>query len=199
MSELYWIPNVTDPADADPLVAADLYDHLRIDGTTYDTELAAMIAAATALAQDYLGQQLINATFAVTGRRFPLLSDHPDYAIELPVGPIQSITSIGYTDGNGDAQTVDSGDTTLLDDRDPPLIVPAFGCSWPTARSQLDAVTVTLVAGYGTAGSSVPEKILHAIRFMVAELFRNREATNAQLLTVPVRNLLDACRGGRLP
>jgi len=199
MSELYWIPNVTTPAAADPLEAADVRSHLHIDGTDHDTDLTAMIAAATALAQDYLGQQLINATFEVIGRRFPLASDHPDYAIELPVGPIQSITSIGYTDGNGDAQTVDADDYALLDDRDPPLIVPTYSVTWPWARPQLDAVTVTLVAGYGTAGSDVPEKILHAIKFMVAELFRNREATNAQLLTVPVRNLLDACRGGRLP
>lgn len=88
--------------------------------------------------------------------------------------PLLTITSIAYVDTNGDSQTFSSDDYSADLDSIPGRAVLNYGESWPSTRTQPQAVTVTFTAGYGTA-AAVPEEYKAAIKLLAAHLYENRE------------------------
>lgn len=113
------------------------------------------IAAATAQIDGpdgWLGRALVTQTLDLTiDWGFPQV-------IYLPCPPLQSVTSVTYTDADGDTQTLAADQYRVLTDREPGMIVPAHGVTWPATRWQRGAVTVRYVAGYGLA-AAVPQDI----------------------------------------
>ena len=57
-------------------------------------------------------------------------------------------------------------------------VVLAYDKSFPSIRTQANAVTVVYTAGYGTGTTDVPESIRLAIRLLVGSYYENREATS---------------------
>lgn len=96
------------------------------------------------------GRQLITATYEMTIDGFPTI-------IYLPKAPVQSVTSIQYVDTDGDTQTLATSGYQTDFTSDPARIVEAYGEVWPETRDELNAVTVTFIAGFGDAASDVPE------------------------------------------
>lgn len=97
--------------------------------------------------------------------------------IEVPLPPLQSVSSITYLDGDGGEQTLASTEYQVIKNVEPGLIVPAFGKSWPTVRAQRQAVTVEFVAGYGGA-AAMPEKIKQMILYLVSHWYIQRVPVN---------------------
>ena len=129
---------------AEPLSLAEAKQHLRLEGyADEDTAVAGHIAAATADVETFTTRQIVTATWALTLDYFP-------YEIELPHPPLQSVSSITYVDMDGDTQTVDSDDYTVIKTGLVGRVVEAYEASWPSTRDVPDAVTVTYVAGYAT-------------------------------------------------
>jgi uncharacterized phiE125 gp8 family phage protein len=94
----------------------------------------------------------------------------------LPRNPVQSVSSFTYVDTAGTVQTLPgSGRYQVSNTEESGRITPVFGQIWPVVRWQLDAFTVQFVAGYGDTGAAVPETLKHAIRFLVAHWYDNRE------------------------
>lgn len=168
------ITTVSEPA-AEPLLEAAFLEHSKIyavDNADQTSLFASYIKAARQRVETYLRKRLITQTVKLTMDGFG--SD----AIELPIGPIQEITTVKYVDGTGTLQTMSSADYRLIESQEPALLMPAYGQTWPTPRSgDLGTVEVTLVVGYGDAGSDVPDDILQAIRLLAAHEHENREAT----------------------
>jgi uncharacterized phiE125 gp8 family phage protein len=55
----------------------------------------------------------------------------------------------------------------------------AYGKSWPSVTLQpMNGVVIRFIAGYGDAGSDVPERIRNAIKVLIGNLYENREATD---------------------
>lgn len=162
----------------------------------HDDYLDQLLLAATAAAEKYTGRALLTQTWRLTLDRFPCGE------IRLPRPPVQSVTSITYTDENGDGQTLDSSLYVVAADSQPARIAPAYGEVWPATYLQPEVVTVTFVAGYGNAASDAPLEARHAVRLMVADWFRNREA-NAAIALQPVpmsaKWLLDGLKTGVQP
>lgn len=105
--------------------------------------------------------------------------------IRLPLGPVQSVSSIAYFDTNGASQTFGASNYRAHEDRFGPYVRLASGSAWPDTETRDDAVTVTYVAGYGDNPSDVPEPIRTAIAQVAAHLFENREATGtAELVKI---------------
>ena len=78
----------------------------------------------------------------------------------------------------------------------PARIVEAFNQIWPNTRRVPNAVTVTYVAGYGTARTDVPGTIKSAMKLLMGHWFENREEvvllnTIAQELPRGAKALLD--------
>lgn len=146
---------VTVPA-SEPLTLAEAKTWLRIDESADDSRVAAMIAAAREVIEEHTGRQLITATWRLT------LDEFPEWAIDLPRGPVQSITAVQYVDTAGDTQTLSSASYRFVAAQN--LIEPAYGLSWPITRSQAGAVTIDYVSGTSTA----PERAKQAMRFLLA-------------------------------
>jgi hypothetical protein len=94
-----------------------------------------------------------------------------------------------YSTDNTEYTMCSSTADLFIDEKsEPAKICLAYGKSWPsTTLRSYNAVCLTFAAGYGTAGSDVPQKIRNAILLLVAHLFNNREAvTDKQLTQVPM-------------
>lgn len=181
------------PTD-EPVEVADILAHCRIDATDEDAPyIASLIGTARRWVEQITGRQLITSTRTMSLDAFPCGE------IRLPGSPVQSITSITYTDSAGDAQTwaADQYQADLISV--PARVAPAYGVVYPgTQTGVYNAVTITYVAGYGDAKTDVPQDIRHAIMLLVAHWYENREPVNignivsdipmgAQFLLAPYR------------
>lgn len=172
----------------EPVTLAEVKEHCRIDYTAEDTILAAYISAATEMVEGELNRDIMQRTWDFTFDDFPwggldVKGHWYDGAFYLPRAPVQSITSITYTDEAGNTgQTVASTVYGSDLDEEPGLVYLKKDQDWPTVYDQRDSVTVRFVSGYaGTADSpvsraNVPEAIRVAILMLVADMYYNREA-----------------------
>ncbi len=161
---------ITPPA-AEPVSLGDAKDHLRVDSADDDSLIEGMIAAARRRTEAFLWRSLVTQTLEWTVDRFP----HAATPIRLPQSPVQSITSISYTDDQGNAATLAVADyqTDLVND--PPRIVPAIDSFWPSTQAgKINALVIRFVAGYGDP-PAVEEDIKLAMKLMVAHWYAHRE------------------------
>lgn len=152
-----------------------------------DAFLERAIQAARENAEDFMQRTIIETEFEWHFDEFPRNADK----LTLPRNPALSVESIGFTDKNGDAQTVTGFVTQFT--RSESVVVPAFGAAWPVSRGYLGDVTVTFKAGYTPDLSSptdyaanVPASIKNAILLMVGHMYENREAVNIGNITSTV-------------
>jgi uncharacterized phiE125 gp8 family phage protein len=168
---------VTPPAGL-PLSVLELREHLRLEGIDgQDVMVAAYLGAATAAidgADGWLGRALLTQTWELRLDCFPWHG-----AIVVPLPPLQSVTSVEYTDTDGNDQVLAPSQYQVagIGGARPARIYPAFGERWPSTRDQAEAVRVCFTAGYGDAPGHVPEPIRQAIQLMVAQSFEDREGT----------------------
>lgn len=150
---------------SDPVTLAEAKSQLRVDHSDEDARIASLIKAATAYLDGrtgILGRCLITQTWEL------LLDAFPDEDIEIPLGPVSSVTSIKYIDPNGIEQTIPGAsyyvDTASLS----AWVIPQD--EWPLTMRTANAVAVRYVAGAAAA----PEPIRHAILLLVATWYENR-------------------------
>lgn len=230
MIDRYGLTLTSAPASY-PVSLAEAKLHVRVDLNAEDDYITGLIAAATQTCESHIGQALVTQTWRMAldcfpgqhrqwrdrqsygggGGRYPqepgaypsagLGYDLMAYAIEPPLAPLQSVSSIQYraaTDGT--LTTLASSGYDVDTDSKPGRITPSYGNVWPVARWQPNAVLVTFVAGYGAA-SAVPEAIKAAIKLLVGHWYENREAvvtgTIATQLPLTVEALLMSQWHGR--
>ncbi|MDP3853623.1 hypothetical protein [Phenylobacterium sp.] len=92
--------------------------------------------------------------------------------IEIPLGPVQSISAITYVDAAGDTQTLAADQYRLDKDQSPAVLTPAHGVTYPSVRCQPGAVKITFVAGYGAA-AAVPADLVGALKIILRGLFED--------------------------
>ena len=152
---------------AEVLSTAEAKSHLKVTSSDEDTLIDSYVAAARVWCETFTGRQFVTATWELVLDRFP--GDE----ILIPWAPLQSVSSIAYTDANGDAQTVATSVYTVDTKSVPGQVYLAYGQSWPSTQAIRNAVTVTFVAGYGAA-SAVPENIRTAVRLLVGHYYEHR-------------------------
>lgn len=155
------------PAE-EPVTLAEAKAHLRVTDADSDTLITTLIKTARLMAEGFTNRAFVTQTW-----QWRLDGFFP-WRISVPKGRLQSVSSIQYVDANGDTQTLASSDYSVDAKSDPGRIEPAYGKVWPTTRYQMNAVTITFVAGYGAA-SAVPEDIKHAMLLIIGELYERRE------------------------
>ena len=161
---------VTTAPASEPITTAEAKSQLRIDSSDEDTLVDNYITVARQTLETLMRRAFITQTITLKYDSFPS-------RIRLPRPPSASVTSITYVDTDGATQTWDSANYVLDSQVEPASIQPAYGVDYPNTRTQPNAVTVTYVAGYGSA-SDVPESIRLAIRLLVGSYYENREATS---------------------
>ena len=143
---------VTSGPSVEPLSLSDLKDSIRVNGSDFDTELTQLLTAGRRQLEHDTKRKLITQTVENYRDEFPVGD-----TIELRVSPVSSVVSITYIDTSGDSQTLSTdnyhSDTTTT----PPRIKLKTGKIWPSTEANTpNAVTITLVAGYGESASDVP-------------------------------------------
>ncbi len=95
---------------------------------------------------------------------------------ELPYAPLQSVTSVKYTDTDGDETTLTVSTDYVVDTAsEPGAIVLPYGETWPADQlNPKTPIVVRFVCGYGDDAANVPEEIKHAILLLVAHWYTNR-------------------------
>lgn len=178
-----WRSPVTTSAPAgEPLSLDDAKAHLRVDGTSEDDLIGDLIAAARAHVESRTGTRLVTQTVTIR------TDDWADLD-RLPIGPVQSITSVSYVDTDGQTQTLSTDIYEARLEGLEPSLVTKFMQTWPQSRFG-SLVTVTAVVGYGAAGSQ-PAETIHAIRLILADLYAHRE-TIGEGVSLPVAASVDA-------
>lgn len=187
----------------EPVSLAEAKAHLKIDSSDEDTYLTALIKTCRKEAETFTGRAFITQTWVKTLDEFPRSCDSPTrYTQEtqrysrgiilLERAPIQSISSISYVDDNGATQPLDSSLYQLETGSDyTARLQPAYGQDWPSTRFQMESVTVTYLAGFGSLAANVPEEIRHAILTYMHFLNEQRGSDKEDLpMPAVTRNLL---------
>jgi len=175
---------------AEPVTTDEAKTHSRIDldDDYQDAYINTLITASRQAVEQYTNRQLITATWKMTMDGFPgnfstgadIWQPYYDIAeggvICLPYPPIQSVTSVTYTDTAGDAQTWASANYQVDAESEPGRIAPVANASWPSTQAgTMNTAAITYVAGYGNAAEDVPQELRHALLLILAHLFENRE------------------------
>ncbi len=186
---------VTSPPAVEPVTASEVKSSARIVDNDADDALiqTQLIPAARALVERLAGRSLITQT------RKQYYDDMPCSPMVLRYSPVQSVSSVVYTDTNGVSQTL----STSLYDVDtasiPGRVVVGNGDAWPVTNGTPNSVTVTYVAGYGLNSGKVPIVYRQAIILLASHWYWNPSLcgmADGELLT-SVENLI-ACEGRTL-
>lgn len=176
----------TAPA-AEPVSTAEAKTHMRVSTSADDTYIDTLIKAARMDSENFQHRQLITATYTLTIDRFPTA----DY-IDLPRPPLQSVTSVKYYDNAGTQQTFSSSYYTVDISTAPGRIYVDRDTGWPSdVDDRRNAVEIIYVAGYGNAGTDVPQTTLHAIKIKAAHWYEHREPI---IVGAPVASVPDSAK-----
>lgn len=178
---------ITPPA-AEPLALSDIEAQVRGDLFDESALVEGYIKAIRQRAELELRRALITQTWDLVLDAFPTpTARNPFAALEIPLPPLQSITSIQYLATAGQFVTLAPEDYTVDTDSTPGKVMPAYGKTWPVTLDYPGAVRVRFVAGYGpiipeepdpdvTYPDNVPQCIKNWMKLNVASLYENRES-----------------------
>ena len=163
----------TGTVSTEPVTLAYAKNHLRVDISDDDTLIGNLITAARKYAEIFCARSIAQHTYR---------ADLPGFydLMELPLGPVQAISSIKYYDTASPSvlQTLDSSVYSLQKD----CVYRNYGKSWESVGVRPDAVQITFTTGYSDLASpedtvaNVPEAINSAILLLVSDLYENRES-----------------------
>lgn len=168
---------ITTPAAIDDDFVQMVLDHCKIDaGDPEDLYEHPGDADLVPLVEQYI-EAAIGRVEACSGRVLfkrtcKLTLDSFGTAVVIPASPVIAVTSVQYVDTDGATQTLDPANYALIDRLDTPSLFPAYGKSWPAARSFPGAVSITFEAGYGADMETIPAPLRQAVMQTVADWFR---------------------------
>lgn len=139
----------------------------RVPDDIEDALILGFIRSAGAYAETYCGRAFGPQTWEV------VLDGFPATDIDLPVGPVASVTSITYLDPAGVSTPLLASGAWELEEFSDPGTIRRLG-SWPVTCTSRSAVLVRYVAGLGW-----PEEVRDAVLLMVGQRINQREATTA--------------------
>lgn len=182
------LTTVTAPA-VEPVTVSEAKAWLRLDGDAEDALLNQLITAARTSAEQFIRGSIITQTrkltIDLTASRFgdclgegvydlpvtALYGGLPN-TIELPAGPVQSVTSV-KTYGLDNTESTYSASNYFVDTAGDRLTL-NYGAIWPTNLRAQASCAITYVTGYGATSKDVPEPIKRAILIHVASLYEQR-------------------------
>jgi uncharacterized phiE125 gp8 family phage protein len=145
----------------EPVLLAEAKAHLRLTADDEDDLVGALIAAARVAVETEIRRVLIAQGWRV------IVDDWPEDGVTLPLVPAQSVEAVRAIDSEG-AATELSEDDYEFDAADYSVTLdPVSGA----ARYEID-----FTAGYGAAGTDVPQPLRQAIRLLVTHWYEHRSA-----------------------
>lgn len=156
----------TTPPAAEPLTLAEVKAHLRLDDGEEDALLLSLVAAA----REHLERETGLCLMAQSWRLH--LDDWPaDGIIRIAKSPVQAIQTVTVFDADGEPLQVPLEDH-LLDGGGRPA---RLWLRHPPAPGQaMNGIEIDFAAGYGEAGTDVPDTLKRAMLIHVGHMFAFR-------------------------
>jgi hypothetical protein len=194
---------VTPPA-SEPVTLADAQLHLRLETADDEALVTALVTAAREWVERRAHVALITQTYdlfldAWDNHPWRSLAGYVGWStmsgttvyndgwrtnqIDLPIGPIQSVSFVKFTDMGQDVQTWDPSNYGVSAGF-PGRLFPLQNVVFPVVAAQADAIQVRVVAGYGGAQADVPQRAQAAIKLILTWLYANRQPTALELSAV---------------
>lgn len=176
----------------EPVTLSEVKAHMRVAIDDDDGLIAGYILAARTYVEGQIHRPIVSRMYDYTidygwpwknGRTW----------IDLPMPPLRSIRSVSYIDENGATQTLAANQYQVITNSARGAVVPAYNATWPSVRSQMEAITVRMIAGYTdftdtttspnftVTGPGVPDDLRTAIMLHV-ELLHDRDVQSRELL-----------------
>lgn len=198
----------------EPVTLEEAKAHCRVDHADDNEYISSLIRVAREKLDGrdgYLGRAVVAQTWDWKLDRFDRRYPEGDvrhcsyspgcipWRLELPLPPLQSVTSVKYLDADAVEQTLSSAlyVVTGANGWQPAQIEPATSQSWPTVYCRPEAIRIRLVCGYVPKDPlsspvvstdytlNVPEAIKLAIKIMVAAWYENRATLGVMPDSVP--------------
>ena len=156
----------TTPPSAEPLTLAEVKAHLRLDGSDEDALLASLISTAREHLERETGLCLISQAWRLYLDRWPA-----DGVIRISRSPVQEIQNVTVYDADGTALEVPLEDH-LLDGKGRPARL------WlrhpPAPGRSVNGIEIDFSAGFGEAGTDVPDTLKRAMSIHIGHMFAFR-------------------------
>jgi uncharacterized phiE125 gp8 family phage protein len=176
-------------APTEPAVSlAELKSHIQNAADEQDADLQLKLDAAIEYVEGETRRALVTSTWDLYLDRWPDRG-----CLDVPLGNLQSVTHIKYTDSAGALSTVSAADYKLARTYTPYAAGPpevlgdgatdagigriylAYNAQWPTATLDTgEPIVVRFTAGWDAA--SVPKPIKQAVLMLASHWARNRDA-----------------------
>lgn len=139
--------------------------------STEDNLITSLIVSAREQVETHLRRALITQTWELYLDEWP-----KENFIKIPLPPLQSITSIKYTDVDGTEHTFT--DFTADDVAEPGRAVLDYGCVWPSETlTPVNPICIEFECGYGDAATDVPYSVKAAMLLIIGDRYEHREET----------------------
>ncbi|RWX76157.1 hypothetical protein EPK99_20350 [Neorhizobium lilium] len=154
------------PPVAEPLTLAEVKAHLRLDQTDEDALLLSLIRTAREHLERETGLCLITQSWRLYLDRWPR-----DGIVRIARSPVQAIQNARVYDADGDPVDVSLEDH-LLDGSGRPA---RFWLRNPPKPAQaVNGIEIDFTAGYGEAGTDVPDTLKRAMLIHIGHMFAFR-------------------------
>ena len=165
---------INGPSD-DVIALNDLKSRLRINleynDVNDDAVISALLKAAVARVDGPSG-----LGYAMMSQTWRLTLDCFQDVIILPGSPIREVCSISYINTDGEEREVDEAVYKLNLDLDAVSIEPNFNMTWPSTRSQNNAVKIDYKLGV-TDRTKLAQDLVTAVAMLTGHWYENREAS----------------------
>lgn len=209
---------ITAPTEL-PIALAEMKTYLRVDASDEDALITTQIKAATKRLEELTDRKFVTQTWDIFFDAFPckykndwwdgvrdtsistLISGQRH--IELPFGPVQSITSFNTYDDDDTEYTFASSNYVVDTASDQGRISLKLGGIWPSTILRPNrGIVIRGVFGFGAGyitdpvtASTIPEDIQEAIKVLVSKMYEHRGdespkiPAEALMLVAPYRKL----------
>ncbi|KAB7741605.1 hypothetical protein F2P47_04160 [Parvibaculum sedimenti] len=154
------------PAE-EPVTLAEARAFLRLDDTSEDTLVTALITAARATLEAETRRAFVTQHWRLLVDRFP------EDAIVLPLAPVSAVSAISLIARTAPDEALDAALYELDLAGEPPRVWRADGAVWPKAKRRIAGIAIDFTAGYGGA-ASVPQPLKQAVLMLVAHWYETR-------------------------
>ena len=165
---------------SEPITLDEAKAYLRVDDSTEDTLISALITAARRKFENDTLHYLLPQTWELYLNRNEITTE----PISINKSDITAISSVKYYDSSNTQQTLSTSDyQTAIQGKPSSIQI----ITMPTIYDRLEAMVIRFTLGYANAGA-VPEDIKLAIKLLLATWYENRQTvvTGTQVNDIPM-------------
>ena len=160
------LKRIVDPA-SEPVTLTEAKLYMRIDNTNDDTLISDLITAARQEGENWLRQSLITQTWKVA------YDDAIPQMVRLPMGPVNSISSVIIYNQDNSTVTIDPSVYWLN---------AAQNALTMYQRLTGFRIEITYIAGYGSVAASVPKPIKQGMLSHISYMYDSRAESGEMAL-----------------